>query len=64
VNGPLLPGEVRRYPSSAAQAKMAARLGWLEIEWRRTARQMVRALPPQDDLRLSLLRTLRALDEC
>jgi hypothetical protein len=64
MSGPLLPGEERRPFNPNTQAKMAMRLGWLETEWRRTARAMIRRLPPDDDLRASLIRTMAALDEC
>lgn len=64
ISGPLLPGEKRPQVDPNSQAKMAMRLGWLETEWRRTARAMIRRLPPDDDLRASLIRTMAALDEC
>jgi hypothetical protein len=44
--------------------QLAHRLGRLEREWRETARSLVAILPPDDDLRLSLLRTLEALEQC
>jgi hypothetical protein len=64
MGGPLLPGERPPLANHREQAQLSARLGWLEIEWRHTAHHMIERLPQDDDLRLSLIRTLRALDEC
>jgi hypothetical protein len=42
---------------------MAVELGRLEMQWRTLAADLAAVLPAEDDLRLSLLRTLRAFDE-
>jgi hypothetical protein len=64
MGGPLLPGEVCPVDPAPSVASLARQLGTLEARWRLTAAQLIHQLPPSDDLRLSLLRTLAALDEC
>lgn len=64
MGGPLLPGEVRPFAPAPSVASLARQLGTLEVRWRLTAAELIGQLPPDDDLRLSLLRTLDALDEC
>jgi hypothetical protein len=64
MNGPLLPGEVRHGRQAETMASLCRQLGTLECQWRAVAGEVICRLPAQDDLRLSLIRTLDALDQC
>lgn len=58
MGGPILPGEHRRPLSSVPLSGLVGRLGHHERQFRAIAAEVLRRLPPDDDLAASIRRAL------